>query len=482
MLHANLNTETSLQDPDLLTALLARQRKAFRQQPKSDAKYRIARLQALENALLRHQDILAKAISDDFGHRSADEFKLAELLYTIQGIKYCIKHIPTWMKPEKRHVPMLQAPGKAHVHYQPLGVVGIVVPWNYPIYLSVGPLMYAIAAGNRAMIKMSSYTPRLALAFKAMLAEVFFEDEVAVVTGQGAVSEAFSELPFDMMIFTGSTRVGRTVMQAASRNLTPVILELGGKSPVVVHSTFPLEHLVERLAFGKCWNAGQTCIAPDHMYLSRGRLDEFVQRFSAQVAQMYPTMLNNPDYTAIINPKQLARIRGYLDDAVAKGATLIEINPAREDFSSSGKMPVTLVTGVTADMDIMHNEIFGPVLPIIEFGQVEEALTQINEGPRPLALYYLDYDMTRAQHVIDTTHSGGVTINDVMQHAGVDDLPFGGVGHSGMGRYHGREGFISLSNSKSVLVKSRMSGLKFILPPFNKKSHELIKKYLLSAK
>lgn len=456
------------------------QRQACRQAARTTAGERKARLEALSAALIRHQDALAQAASDDFGSRSADEFKMAELLFSLEGLKYVRSHLKDWMKPARRHVAALQQPGRARVEYQPLGVIGIIVPWNYPVFLAVGPLMYAIAAGNRAMIKMSGFTPRLAEVFKAMIAEVFPEDEVAVITGRGEVSEAFPRLPFDQITFTGSSRVGSIVMTEAARNLTPVLLELGGKSPAIVHESFPLADAAERLSFGKCWNAGQTCIAPDHLYLPRGRSEEFVRLFTAQVGKLYPTMRDNPDYTSIINDRQHARVQGYLAEARAQGARVIEINPAGEDFSGTRKMPVTLVVGVTPDMQLMQNEIFAPVLPLIEYDHIDEVLDDIASRPHPLALYYFDYDAVRADHVIANTASGGVTVNDVMAHAAADDLPFGGVGGSGMGKYHGREGFLAMSHARAVMVKGRFYGLRHILPPFNKPAHKLIRRFMLS--
>ncbi len=470
------------QAPELaeLQRIFTQQRQAFRASSQTTLAQRREKLEALSRALLKYQDVLAQAVSDDFGSRSADEFKMAELLFSLESLKYVRRNLKAWMKPEKRHVAPLQQPGKARIEYQPLGVIGIIVPWNYPVFLAVGPLMYAIAAGNRAMIKMSGFTPRLGEAFKAMLAEVFDEAEVAVITGRGEVSEAFPRLPFDQITFTGSTNVGRIVMQEAARNLTPVLLELGGKSPAIVHDSFPLADAAERLSFGKCWNAGQTCIAPDHLYLARGRTDEFVTRFSAQVGKLYPTMRDNPDYTSIINQKQYARVQGYLAEARDRGARVIEINPAGEDFSGTRKMPVTLVTGVTPDMQLMQNEIFGPVLPIMEYDDIDAVLDEIASRPHPLAFYYFDYNAGRADHVIANSTSGGVTVNDVMAHAAADDLPFGGVGGSGMGKYHGHEGFLAMSNARAVMVKSKFYGVRYILPPFDKPAHKLIKRFMLS--
>jgi coniferyl-aldehyde dehydrogenase len=436
-------------------------------------------LASLRRVLAKYQDELAQAASDDFGHRSLDETKFAEILTSLEGIKYYQKNLRKWMRPEKRHVSPLQMPASARVVYQPLGVVGVIVPWNYPIFLATGPLMCALAAGNRVMIKMSGFTPRVGETVKKMLAEAYSEDHVAVFTGRGEISEEFSKLPFNQMTFTGSTNVGRTVMEQAAKNLTPVLLELGGKSPVIVHESYALSDAAERIAFGKCWNAGQTCVAPDYLMLPQGKTQGFVDAFTAQVSKMYPSMLNNPDYTSVINEKQYKRLQGYLEDARAQGAKIVEINPANESFAQSRKIPVTLVTGVTPEMQIMQNEIFGPVLAVMEYSTLDDALNYINDRPRPLALYYFDWNSNRANYVASNTHSGGMCINETMSHVGVDDLPFGGVGASGMGKYHGKEGFMAMSNAKAVLEKPKFYALKFFLPPFNKGLHKFAKNYLL---
>lgn len=478
---ANVVHLEQTQNPQIaeLNRIFQMQRAAFRSQPMPSADERIANLQKLKQVLIRHQDALAEAVCTDFGHRSKDETKFAEILSCLEGVKYYQKHLRRWMRPEKRRVSPLHMPAKARVVYQPLGVVGVVVPWNYPIFLALGPLMCALAAGNRVMIKMSGFTPLLGDAVKQMLTEAFDDDLVAVFTGRGEISEAFSHLPFDQMTFTGSTNVGRTVMAAAAANLTPVLLELGGKSPVIIHESFPMGDAAERIAFGKCWNAGQTCVAPDYVLCPKGRAEEFVGAFTSQVSKMYPTMLSNPDFTSIINEKQYRRVQGYLEDARAKGARIIEINPANESFVDTRKMPVTLVLNVTADMQLLQNEIFGPVLPVLEMASLDEALSYVNDRPRPLALYYFDYNDSRADYVATHTHSGGMCINEVMSHVGIDDLPFGGVGPSGMGRYHGKEGFLTMSSAKAVLEKPRFYALRYFLPPFNKGLHKFVKSYLL---
>lgn len=455
------------------------QKQAFRQRPMPSADERIAHLASFRRVLVKYQEELAQAASDDFGHRSKDETKFAEILTSLEGVKYYQKNVRKWMRPEKRHVSPLQMPSSARVYYQPLGVVGVIVPWNYPIFLATGPLMCALAAGNRVMIKMSGFTPRVGETVKKMLAEAFSEDHVAVFTGRGEISEEFSKLAFDQLTFTGSTNVGRTVMEQAAKNLTPVLLELGGKSPVVVHESYPIADAAERISFGKCWNAGQTCVAPDYLMLPPGKTQAFVDAFTAQVSKMYPTMLNNPDYTSVINEKQYKRVQGYLDDARAQGAKVVEINPANESFANSRKIPITLVTGVTPSMQIMQNEIFAPVLAVMEYNTLDDALRYINDRPRPLALYYFDWNASRAEYVAANTHSGGMCLNDTMSHVGVDDLPFGGVGASGMGKYHGHEGFLAMSNAKAILEKPKFYALKYFLPPFNKGLHNFAKRYLL---
>ncbi len=477
---ANL-AEMPVANPDIaeLHRVFQLQKQAFRLRPMPSADERIAHLEQFRRVFVKHIDELAQAANDDFGSRSKDETKIAEILTSLEGVKYYKKNLRKWMRPEKRHVSAIAMPASAKVFYQPLGVVGIIVPWNYPIFLAVGPLMCALAAGNRVMIKMSGFTPRVGETVKKMLAEAFAEDHVSVFTGRGEISETFPKLPFDQITFTGSTNVGRTVMAEAAKNLTPVLLELGGKSPVIIHESFPIVDAAERISFGKCWNAGQTCVAPDYLLLPPGKTQEFITAFTAQVSKMYPTMLNNPDFTSIINDKQYNRIKGYLDDARAQGAKIIEINPANETFANTRKMPVTLVTGVTPDMQIMQNEIFGPILPVMEYSSLDDALGFINARQRPLALYYFDWNASRADYVAAHTHSGGMCVNEVMSHVGIDDLPFGGVGASGMGKYHAHEGFLAMSNAKAVLEKPRFYAMRYVLPPFNKSVHKIIKNYLL---
>lgn len=454
--------------------LLQQQKIAYLRDQTPTAQERQARLTRLRDVLNKYQDDFAQAISNDYSNRSIHETKIGEIMTCLDQIEYYIKHIPQWMKPAKRHVSNLHQPGRGWVDYQPLGVIGIIAPWNYPLVLSIGPLICALAAGNRAMLKMSSSSRHLGALLQTALAEAFDEDLVAVVNGSGPVSDAFCHLAFDKMIFTGSTEVGKTVMRAAADNLVPVILELGGKSPTIIHADMPIRDAAQRIAFGKLWNAGQTCVAPDYLFVPRGKSDEFVEQYSKCVRQMYPTLLNNPDFTAMINDKQLRRVQGYLDDARNQGARVIEINPKNEDLSTGRKLAPALVTGVSADMDIMKNEIFAPVLPILEYDNIEDVIDYINARPRPLALYYFDYDQERADALAARTHSGHFGINQVLTHVAQDDLPFGGVGASGMGKYHGPEGFYAFSHERSVMSHGKIYSPKLIFPPFGRAIHKLL--------
>ncbi len=480
----NSHTKTTSMTPHFfdhqhLTDVLAHQKHAYSRYPLPTAKERIDRLARLKRILVKYQDQFADAINQDYGNRSIGETKIGELLTCLEQIKYYSKNLTAWMKPSKRHIGIIHQPAKAWVQYQPLGVIGIMTPWNYPLLLSVGPLICALAAGNHAMIKISSASAAFGDVLEKALAEAFPKELVAVINGGGAVSDAFCRLPFDKMIFTGSTNVGKTVMAAAAENLVPVILELGGKSPVLVHPSIDLRDVAERIAVGKLWNAGQTCVAPDYMFLPRGKTAEFIGHFKTYVESMYPDLAHNQDYTSIVNDKQYNRLQGYLDDARENGANIIEINPRGEHVADVRKIAPTIVTNVSPDAQIMQNEIFGPILPIMEYDQIDEVIEFINSRPRPLALYYFDFDQARADYVAQRTHSGHFGQNTVLTHVAQDDLPFGGVGASGMGKYHGPEGFFSLSHERSVMSNPKLYSLKYILPPFNKPIHKLISKTLL---
>ncbi|AYC31103.1 coniferyl aldehyde dehydrogenase [Pseudomonas cavernae] len=458
-----------------LDVLFQRQRAAFRANPMPAAEQRIQWLQSLRQLLKNEQQALIQAISADFSNRSADETLLAELMPSMLGIHYASKRIKKWMKPSKRAVGVAFQPASAKVVYQPLGVVGVIVPWNYPLFLAVGPLIGALGAGNRVMIKMSESTPATSLLFKQLMAKIFPEDLVSVVLGEAEVGMAFSKLPFDHLLFTGATSIGKHVMRAAAEHLTPVTLELGGKSPAIVSADVPLADAAERIAFGKSVNAGQTCVAPDYVLVPKDRVDGFVEAYRQVVQGFYPQLTDNPDYTAIINERQVQRLQGYLSDAEGKGAKLVPLYPQAQ----GRRLPHTLVLNVNDDMKLMQDEIFGPLLPIVPYERLEDAFAYVNDRPRPLALYYFGYDKGEQQRVLHETHSGGVCINDTLLHVAQDDMPFGGVGPSGMGHYHGHEGFLTFSKAKGVLVKQRFNASKTIYPPYGKALQKLAYKLFI---
>ncbi|WGL64855.1 coniferyl aldehyde dehydrogenase [Pseudomonas sp. CW003PS] len=460
------------QQIEALEPLLAAQRAAYRANPMPEAGQRRAWLTALRGLILENRQALIDAVSRDFSNRSADETLLAELMPSLHGIHYASKRIKKWMKPSRRSVGLQFMPASAKVIYQPLGVVGIIVPWNYPLFLAIGPLTGALAAGNRVMIKMSESTPATSQLIKDLLARVFPEDLVSVALGEAEVGMAFSKLPFDHLLFTGATSIGKHVMRAAAENLTPVTLELGGKSPAIVSADVPLADAAERIAFGKTLNAGQTCVAPDYVLVPRERVDGFVAAYQAAVQRFYPQLKDNPDYTAIINERQLARLNGYLQDAQAKGARIIPLYPEAQ----GRRLPQSLLLEVNDDMKVMQDEIFGPLLPVVPYDRIEDAFAYVNARPRPLALYYFGYDKREQQRVLHETHSGGVCLNDTLLHVAQDDMPFGGIGPSGMGHYHGHEGFLTFSKAKGVFIKQRFNAARLIYPPYGKALQKLFYK------
>ena len=458
-----------------LHSLLDMQRKAYAAHPFPPLAQRQQWLKSLRQLLSREREVLIDAISQDFSHRSPDETLFAELMPSLHSLDYTLKHLKRWMRPSSRSVGMTFQPASAKVVYQPLGVVGIIVPWNYPLYLAMGPLIGALAAGNRVMLKLSEFTPATGLLLKDLLGRIFPEDMVAVVLGEADVGVAFSGLAFDHLLFTGSTHVGKLVMRAAAEHLTPVTLELGGKSPAIVSADVPLKDAAQRIAWGKSLNAGQTCIAPDYVLVPQDRIEGFVEAYRQAIHSFYPTLIDNPDYSAIINERQLARLERLQVDATLKGARLIPLY----DQGQRRRMPHALILDVNDDMQVMQDEIFGPLLPIVPYTHLEQALAYINARPRPLALYYFGYNKTEQQHVVHNTHSGGVSINETLLHVAIDDLPFGGVGHSGMGHYHGHEGFLTFSKAKGVLIKQRLNSSLMIYPPYGRQLGRLIQKLFI---
>ncbi|MNJ09210.1 Coniferyl aldehyde dehydrogenase [compost metagenome] len=471
---ARLLPSTALEE---LTAQFSAQRQAFAGNPMPPLAQRRQWLKSLRQLLLSQQDALIQAISEDFSGRSADETRLAELMPSIQGLHHAERHTKQWMKDSPRKVGLAFQPASAKVLYQPLGVVGIIVPWNYPLFLAIGPLTGALAAGNRVMLKLSEATPATGLLLKQLLESIFPTDLVSVVLGEAEVGEAFSRLPFDHLLFTGATSIGRHVMLAAAQNLTPVTLELGGKSPAIVSATVPLKDAAERIAFGKTLNAGQTCVAPDYVLVPRERLDDFASAYRSVVHRFYPTVADNPDYSAIINPRHLARLDSYLSDARDKGAKIVDLYP--QEPRQGRRLPPHLLLQVSDDMRVMQDEIFGPLLPLVPYDNLDEALQYINQRPRPLALYYFGYDRAEQQKVLDNTHSGGACLNDTLLHVAQDDLPFGGVGPSGMGHYHGHEGFLTFSKAKAVFAKQRFNAARLIYPPYGKSLIKLLYKLFI---
>ncbi len=436
---------------------------------------RIASLEKLEKAIVARKNAIADAISRDFGNRSKHESMVSEVFLVVGAIKHAKAHLREWMEPEERETGFVFLPARVELRPQPLGVIGIISPWNYPVQLALSPLVGVLAAGNRAMIKPSELVPETAALLRDLVAETFPPDQVAVVTGGAEVGEAFSRLPFDHLVFTGSTRVGKMVMRAASENLVPVTLELGGKSPTIVAKDFSMRTAAERIAAGKLFNAGQTCLAPDYVLLPAGTRDAFVEAFKAAVAKMYPSLAKNPDYTSIVNDKHRTRIEGYVQDAKTRGARVVEINPTAESFEGTRKMAPALVLDPTDEMMVMQEEIFGPVLPVVTYQSLDEAIAYVNDHPRPLALYLFSNDREAIEHVLTGTISGGVTVNETMLHVAQDDLPFGGVGPSGMGAYHAKEGFDSFTKKKPVFRQARLNTTGLLRPPYGKTVDRLLR-------
>ena len=431
--------------------------------------------------LIKYQNEIAEAISEDFGHRSTESSLLADVAGSIGSLKSAKENIRKWVKPEKRKVTpsilgLLGA--RLRLEYQPLGTVGVISPWNFPVTLTFGPLGSIFAAGNRAMIKPSEFTPKTSELMKKMFEEAFSQEEVAVFTGGPDLGEAFSSLPFDHLLFTGATSVAKHVMRAASENLVPVTLELGGKSPVIISKKSNFDVSVGRLMAGKTLNAGQICLAPDYVFIPKDKKEDFISQSKKVVTEMYPSLKENPDYTSVINQRHYDRLQGYIEEAKEKGFEVIEINPSNEDFSQQAhhKIPPTLIVDPDDSLSVMKEEIFGPILSVKTYENIEDTVDYINSKDRPLGLYYFGDDKEEMQNVLENTTSGGVTINDVVFHVGQDNAPFGGVGPSGTGSYHGVEGFKNFSHTKTIYTQSKFDGLFGLFrPPFGVKSQSAIK-------
>jgi coniferyl-aldehyde dehydrogenase len=464
---------------DAMHLVLERQRQAQLQEGPPSAARRIDRIERAIELLAGHKDEIAEALRRDFGHRSPHASLLTDVAGAIAPLAFARDNLRQWMKGETRrvHPAILWFLGaRARVEFQPKGVVGVIAPWNFPVQLTFAPLAGIFAAGNRAMIKPSEYAPESAALMARLIGEAFDESEAAVFTGGPEVGAAFAKLPFDHLLFTGATSIGVQVARAAAENLVPLTLELGGKSPVVIGRSVDMALAAKRIMLGKTLNAGQICLAPDYVLVAKEQRRDFVAAATAAVAAMYPTLKDNPDYTSIINQRHYDRLTGYIADARAKGAEIVELNPAREDFSQQPfhKLPPTLILDPTDDMTVMRDEIFGPLLPVVSYEDVDAAIDFVNARPRPLGLYYFGRDGAEEARVLTRTTSGGVSINDVVMHVSMEDLPFGGIGPSGMGAYHGVDGFRTFSHAKAVFRQSPLDVTAQLRPPYGEKLRKFV--------
>ncbi len=466
-----------------LGRILSVQHEAFAAEPYPDLATRRDCLARLINLVDRHNAALVAAVSRDFGHRATQETRLAELYVVAAEARHAIRRLSRWMGPQRVAMPWHLLPASAWIMHQPLGVAGVISPWNYPVQLAIAPAIAALAAGNRVMLKPSEATPATSALLAELVAERFREDEFAVVLGDAGVGAAFAALPFDHLFFTGSTAVGRQVALAAAANLTPVTLELGGKSPALFDATADFAQAVPRLVVGKLLNAGQTCIAPDYALVPAARVDEFIAAVRIAVSELYPSCAANPDYSSIINEYHHARLVALIDDARAKGGRIVPlVDDARAGRSQSvaldtgltagcelpRRLPPALVVGATGEMAIMREEIFGPLLPVEAYATLDDAIARINARAHPLAMYWFGRDQRRCERVLHETLAGGVTINDTLWHFAHEGLPFGGVGASGTGAYHGQHGFATFSKAKPVFRQSRLAAARLLYPPYGR--------------
>ena len=471
-------------DTQNLEALVELQRSKFRAEGEVTYSTRIDRLKRLKALIVENKTEFAETTKREFGGARSYEFSLfSEFASKVEGIDYAMKHLKEWMKPEKRKTnkPMNFLGGKSQVRHFPKGVVGIISPWNLPFGLTVAPLTGALAAGNRAILKPSEFVPETAALFAEIIPKYFSEDEVAVVTGGADISQRFAELPFDHLLFTGSSSIGAKVMQSASKNLVPVTLELGGKSPVIIGRSAKLDLAGTRLTFGKLLNGGQLCLSPDYVVVPNELEEQLIARVVHEAQSMYPNITENEDYAGVINERHFARLQNYIDDAVAKGAKLTIVGADTTRVSEDNRrMPLHILQNVNEDMLVMHEEIFGPILPVMTYSDVAEVPDMIEPRRNPLAMYYFGKDKREQEYLLSNVQSGGVCINDITLHYVQEDLPFGGVGASGMGAYHGPEGFRSLSHARAIYSQTMIDVLPIIgaRPPFGEKFRKNISKIL----
>lgn len=461
------NVGTDSNNP--LMPMLAKQQAAFLKQGAPSYQRRLDNLSRLRESIVAHKDRVVEAVESDFGHRSRHETLLADVVGLLGEIRHNRKNLRRWMKPQKARFSVQFPFAKAQIIYQPKGVIGIIGAWNVPVLLTLSPFIGAIAAGNRALIKTSEFCPKTAEVIKSIVEQAFDADEALVINGDAEVAGQFTALPFDHIIFTGSTQIGKKVMRAASEHLTPVTLELGGKSPTIIAEDFPLDLAAERITQGKMLNAGQACIAPDYLFVKADQQQAMIDALRRAMEAAYPNYAENPDLTWVVNDRHYSRLKAHIEDARAKGAEVIEINPGDKQIPEGSRIfPLTVLLNVTDEMTVMQEEIFGPILPLKTYQAIDEAIDYVNQHPHPLALYHFDYNTSRTDRVIQNTLSGGACVNDVLFHVMHEGLAFGGVGTSGIGSYNGDEGFKTFSHQKSVLKQSRVSIQALTRPPFGK--------------
>ena len=473
-----VSKDTQINDHDsiksLLTTCLEQQRSAYLANPTPDFRQRKQDLLSLKRMVSDNQLAITEAINRDYGNRSCHETMLAEIIVVIDGINFALKHLKRWMKIQRREIDFVIYPGaRNRVIPQPLGVVGIIVPWNFPVQLSFTPLIYVFAAGNRAMVKMSENSRHLSRLLITLAQDYFSPAKLTFLEETGSVGIQFSQLPFDHLLFTGSGTTGKAVMSSAAKNLTPVTLELGGKSPAVIAPDFPLQKAIERIMFAKLFNAGQVCVNVDYVFVPEDRIDEFVEKTKIWVAEHCPD-INSPDYSSIIDQSSLDRLNESLADAEQRGATLVNLTPGQQTAPGMRKFPPHLVLNTSDDMMLVQREIFGPIMPVISYTTPQQVLDYINRRDRPLAFYPFTNDRKLQEFYLTRVMSGGVCVNDALLHPGQHDLPFGGVGASGMGHYHGYEGFATFSKLRPVFYQARFSALKFLAPPYGKLANNIL--------
>ncbi|WP_158742587.1 coniferyl aldehyde dehydrogenase [Acidisphaera sp. L21] len=454
---------------------LAMQRLADRRDGAPPPEQRLAALASLDATLRANRDAIAEAISVDFGHRAHQETILAELVPSLSAIRHARRNLKRWLRPEKRRVDIAFQPGRAWVEWQPLGCVGIVSPWNYPLLLTVSPLVDALAAGNRVIVKPSEMTPRFAALFAVLMHEAIDPAQVSVITGGPDTARALCALPLDHLLFTGSTAIGREVARAAAENLTPVTLELGGKSPALLFRDYDMAAAARSIALGKFFNAGQTCIAPDYVLAPEEHAPRFAQMLLDAAKRLYPRIGGNPDYTSIISDHHHQRLYAILREAEAAGATLLRLG----DSYAERRLGPTIVLNPPLDGRLMQEEIFGPIIPVIGYREVNDAFRFIRDRPRPLALYPFTKDPAKLRAAMTGTISGGVCVNSTLMQCIQDDLPFGGVGLSGIGAYHGQDGFRRFSHARGVYQPGRVRGFEFLAPPYGRKMRLALRAMLL---